>query len=202
MDDLTSRLAAKLREVLEFFNDAPRFSLRNNRRRDSYQIAGEIDLLLEEADGSAPPPAPSIPSDTALNVRMSDAKSYTPLQMEAALCAWEWMLEHQSLGADNTDLWEAMGASAMRNCSIQAGCIALLVHEHMEAQGYEFIGAYDWEFVPSILERLDWRALANDNQYHLVPYRPDVAALFVVVLTADMATHPPSHRLFFKRGAA
>ena len=209
---MTARLTTKLREALEFFNDHPNFSLRFDRARTSYKIAGEIDKLLAEIrDEPASPPAPELraevgepdlPTDAALQVRFADTKSFTPYQMEAALCAWEWMLENQSLGESNTELWEGLGASGMRSCSQQAGAIALQVYEHMEQQGYEFIGAYDWEFIPEVLVRLDWRKLSDDNQYARAPYRPDIAALFAAIFAADLASHPPPHRFFWKRDAA
>lgn len=54
MTDLTTRLVDKLRESLEFFNDAPRFSLRRDRRRNSYQMAAEIEGLLKAYLVSSP----------------------------------------------------------------------------------------------------------------------------------------------------
>ncbi len=35
----------------------------------------------------------------------------------------------------------------------------------MTALNYELVSAYDWEFVLGVLRRLDWRKLAEDNQY-------------------------------------
>ncbi|NMN06740.1 MULTISPECIES: sigma factor-like helix-turn-helix DNA-binding protein [unclassified Novosphingobium] len=37
---------ALLREALDFFNDRPRFSLRRDRSRNSYELASRIDALL------------------------------------------------------------------------------------------------------------------------------------------------------------
>lgn len=37
---------ALLREALDFFNDHPRFSLRRDRSRNSYELASRIDALL------------------------------------------------------------------------------------------------------------------------------------------------------------
>lgn len=190
--DLTTRLADKLREALEFFNDAPRFSLRRDRKRDSYQMAAEIDRLLRESfDG--PPPA-------AKPARMSDAPYYTPHQMEAALCAWEWVIDHAGAAEPRfpvvQELLDGIGFSAVRHCSMQAGCIALQVYEHMEARGYEFTGAYDWEFVPAVLAILDWQKLADDNQFHGEPYQPNPQDLFAVIYAADRCSRAPGTRLF------
>jgi hypothetical protein len=206
MDDHTSRLVAKLREALEFFNDHPNFSLRFDRARTSYKIAAEIDKLLKDVGGDVPPAAPDLPSDKALQVRASDATSYTPLQMEAALCAWEWALEntkHAVFLNDDETLFESVGTGAMRHCSIQAGQIALQVYDRMEAKGVEFIGAYDWEFVPEVMVRLDWLKLCDDNQYHREPYYPDIDALLAAILTADKArTTEPADRMFQRKRVA
>lgn len=123
-------------------------------------------------------------------------KEYTLLQMEAALCAWEWMLESRintnapDFEPDKFHEWrvqlencfEDYGSSAMRMIAIQAGGIALAVHELMESQKIEFHSAYDWEFVPGVLCQLDWRALAEDNQYAKGKYRPNASELLRVMM--------------------
>ena len=149
--------------------------------------------------------AATLPSDRALQVRMSDIASFTTLQMEAALCAWEWMLEntnHEVFANDGEPLFEEVGYAGMRHCSMQAGLIVLQVFDHMEAQGFGFIGAYDWEFVPAVLPRLDWCKLCSDNQYHREPYFPDVAAIFASMFAADKAARGPNERLFSRKAAA
>lgn len=204
--DLPARLVAKLREALEFFNDHPNFSLRFDRARTSYKIAADIDRLLKEMAGAAPPPAAS-PAEAptaappAKPARFAEATSYSPLQMEAALCAWEWMLGKWD-DALLKELWEGVGSSAMRFCSIQAGDIAHRTYEHMKAQGYEFIGAYDWEFVPDVLAKLDWSLLVDDNQFARAPYDPDVDVLFTAMVAADKSARPPGRRLFSKAAAS
>lgn len=128
--------------------------------------------------------------------KFRDTETFTTLQMEAALCAWEWMCEnrdHELL----KEYFEGLGSAAMRHCAMQAGDIALRVHEHMESQGYEFMNAYDWEFVPEVLRRLDWDKLTDDNQYTGEPYNPDIAAIFLAMVAADKAsTTDPSNRDF------
>jgi len=44
-----------LREALDLLNDAPRFSLRRDRRRDSYGLAGRIDAFLVQQTGKIAP---------------------------------------------------------------------------------------------------------------------------------------------------
>lgn len=118
--------------------------------------------------------------------KFRDTTSFTYIQMEAALCAWEWMLEntkHEIFGS----MFEDLGYSAMRMVAVQAGDIAARVHDHMEEQGYEYTSAYDWKFVPDVLLRLDWKALTEDNQYSGAPYQPDIHAIFVAMVAADKA---------------
>lgn len=205
MADLSARLAAKLREALEFFNDAPRFRLRRNPRRDSYQIATEIESLLRE-HGAGTPPAPGLPSDTAINpepARFSDRRSFTALEVEGALCAWEWMMDNRGRSAVMEEWFDRVGSAGMRMCSQQAGAIASRVYAHMEEHGYEFVGSYDWEFVPEVMSRLDWGALCSDNQYSRGVYDPNAADLFVTMLSADLAsTTDPGRRRFQRRDAA
>jgi len=162
------------------------------------------DQLMTAADSEAPLPFPDTVDDAYrmlldlddykdqhlfedveldfTNGKFSRREFFTALEMEAALCAWEWMLEnvkHQVFHG----IWEGLGYAAMRHCSYQGGAIALQVYDHMTALNYEFVSAYDWEFVPGVLRRLDWRKLAEDNQYSGEPYKPDVAAIFDDMLT-------------------
>lgn len=118
-------------------------------------------------------------------------KEYTHLQFEAALCAWEWMLENRidtnrpdfepdqfhQWRVDYEQVFEDFGTAAMRHCSIAAGCIALAVYDLMEAKGIEFHSAYDWEFVPAVMRRLDWRALVEHRQYNGEPYKPNASKI-------------------------
>lgn len=124
-------------------------------------------------------------------IRFSETKSFTPLQMEAALCAWEAMIEWRwndesakrnpdsfpEFQQDMNDQWEGIGIAGMRSVSIQAGHIAERVYALMERAGYEFHSAYDWEFVPAVLSRLDWAALCSDNQFNGPIYRPRLAPI-------------------------
>ena len=133
-------------------------------------------------------------------LKFRENELFTALQMEAALCAWEWMCENRD-GALLKEFFEGLGSSAMRHCSMQAGDIALQVHDHMTAQGYEFADAYDWEFVPSVLLKLDWEKLTDDNQYGGEPYRPDIHAIFLAMYAADKSREiDPIRRSFQKTG--
>ncbi|WP_378952140.1 hypothetical protein [Mesorhizobium sp. ANAO-SY3R2] len=154
--------------------------------------------IYDAANGETPGPkcryqAAVLALDSAVTppVKSRDRQFYTPLEMEAALCAWEFLLDHENLPEEKrvpaiAGAFGSMGYAAMRHVSMQAGAIALAVHDHMETNDYEHDGgSYDWDFVPSVLVKLDWLHLVQDNQYSGEPYRPDIPTLFELVL-ADL----------------
>ncbi|SPL65386.1 hypothetical protein [Ochrobactrum soli] len=133
-----------------------------------------------------------------MTTKFRDQQSFNHLQMEAALCAWEWMLENNTHEIFN-GMFDSHGYGAMRHCAMQAGDIANLVYKHMEVRGYEFVDAYDWEFVPGVLLRLDWEKLFMDNQYNEEPYQPDIHAIFCAMVSADLAAHTDPQRRSFQK---
>jgi hypothetical protein len=106
-------------------------------------------------------------------------------EIEAALCAWEWMNEKPQY-EKYAELWDAFGSPGMRMASVQAGKIVLTVHDLMEAKGFDYTTAYDFQFVPGVLEQLDWNTLVDNNQYGDSSYRPDPEPILVKM----MADHP------------
>ncbi|MBC2806605.1 hypothetical protein C3Y94_025985 [Rhizobium ruizarguesonis] len=119
--------------------------------------------------------------------KVSRREIFSPLEMEAALCSWEWMLENVKHPVFK-GIWEGLGYAAMRACATQAGTIVLAVYDHMTDLDYEFVTSYDWEFVPAVLELIDWKKLSDDNQYAGPIYQPDVPAMF-----RDMLTERPDN---------
>lgn len=98
------------------------------------------------------------------------------VNIEAALCSWEWILEK----ADDPRIdphFDGLGSPGMRMVSVQAGQIVLTVYDLMEARGLEFTFSYDFDFVPAVLDQLDWEKLTENNQYGDGTYRPDPAPL-------------------------
>jgi hypothetical protein len=89
------------------------------------------------------------------------------LRTEAALCIWEEMLdirwntplEPKPYVVDMVACWEDNGSSAMRSYAQDLAKDALAVfdligqHEGMEALD---MCAYDWEFMPAFVARVDW----------------------------------------------
>lgn len=115
--------------------------------------------------------------------KVRERRSFTPAEIDAALCAWEHMID-QSDNPLYAPFFEALGYSAMRACSIQAGLIVDAVYQQMQTEDYEFDAPFDWEFVPAVLTRLDWKALTEDNQFSGAPYRPDIEALLDAMIEA------------------
>lgn len=98
---------------------------------------------------------------------LSDPKrgSFSFLEMEAALCVWEWIIEQ---GLDTTGnafarsvvAWrEAVGTVEARHASYEIGRYCLAVYEKgKELAGPEAWGAipYDWEVIPAICQTIDF----------------------------------------------
>ena len=116
--------------------------------------------------------------------KFRDRKTFDAFEIEGALCAWEYMLS-RSEDEPYADLFKANGYGAMRMVSQQAGHICSQAYARMEARGYDFDGSYDWDFVPAILDRLDWSDLIDDNQYNGQPYEPDIDELLELAV-ADL----------------
>lgn len=162
-------------------------------------VAAEVDLigLVKEVKPG------DVYRDKGEATRFSDTRLYNYAQVEGALCVWEWMCEQRNQEGKGgheklNEIWDGFGAGSMRMCAVQAGDICDRTFKHMESLGYEFVGAYDWEFVPDLCSRLDWTALCDDNQYGQGKYDPNVDELLNVMITAEMATVEPGKRMFHK----
>lgn len=112
-----------------------------------------------------------------------DRKIYTMIEVDAALCAYEYMLDRMN-AAPIAPFWEAFGSAGMRACSPQAGRIVDAVYRQMQDEDYEFLECFDYEFVPAVLDRIDWKALTDDNQFTGQPYKPDIEDLFDTLVEA------------------
>lgn len=123
--------------------------------------------------------------------KFRDRESFTALQIEGALCAWEFMIDEMNLPdgkvsviPDFKSICDNLGMASLRCISMQAGAISCDVYAHMESQGYEFTMPYDWEFVPAVVRRLDWQKLIDDNQFAGAPYVADVATILAEMIAA------------------
>lgn len=88
------------------------------------------------------------------------ADSYTHLEVEAALCVWEYLNDVTLLDPSRQDpqwvaLRESVGSVELRHASIEIGIWALKVYDLCTERDPSFFDglAYDWEVVPAIVDR-------------------------------------------------
>lgn len=113
--------------------------------------------------------------------------AFTHLQMEAALCIWEAMIDRRREDADgSTSLdrtWSAFGTVHMRHVSIALAPMACQVWAALSEDQRETLIPYDWEFMPRFVGCLDFEA---DFDHGSVTYSGSkTAADFVSLLTTN-----------------
>lgn len=136
---------------------------------------------------------PTLPIPDAGSHKGHGVHTYTSAETEAALCAWEWILEHRDtkFKAD----FEAAGTSGMRLVAQQAGRIVHAVWEMLEgAQHYH--APFDFEFAPAVLENLPWDRVIENNRHGDGRYSPAVPALAFIVWSRQRSNfeHPRQAR--------
>lgn len=104
--------------------------------------------------------------------------SFTPLELEAALCVWEWIDSHSvgltdDVRADVLSLRQAIGAVEFRSRCGDIGRYCLKVYDHIPESAHEG-HAWDWEIIPAILETFDWARTTTP------PHPPEQCALLVI----------------------
>lgn len=135
--------------------------------------------------------------------RFANRESFSGTQVEGALCVYEWMMEMREDNRLIGEWWDGLGSPGMRMVSIQAGDICDRAFNHMDSMGYDFVAAYDFEFVPAICSMIDWDALCKDNQYDSGRYDPDINAMVITMIAADRARCcDPQRRSFQKKDKA
>jgi hypothetical protein len=87
-------------------------------------------------------------------------QSYSPLQVEAALCIWECWLDSvvaplRKPAPAFQRYWKSHGTAAMRHLSIELADYCLSVYDHISCE-VKYGHPYDWEVIPAILGTLDW----------------------------------------------
>jgi hypothetical protein len=87
-------------------------------------------------------------------------ESLTILEVEAALCVWEWVNEAtihwQNKQQPWVDLRDGVGSVSLRHASMQIGQWCLAVYDICTAQDRDFFEgySYDWEVIPLIMSLL------------------------------------------------
>jgi len=85
---------------------------------------------------------------------------YSPLEMEAALCVWEDLLERCNPLSPRYDgnvnnVWAQLGAVEFRHASIDLGRYCLKVYDLIPEDTRDG-HSYDWDIIPAILSTIDW----------------------------------------------
>lgn len=87
-------------------------------------------------------------------------RTYNNLQVEAALCVWEAMLEMRASNAAMNATWEMHGTVTMRHHAMDIGVWVEAAYEDIrdESDATDHWGgcSYDWEIVPAILSFIEW----------------------------------------------
>ena len=129
---------------------------------------------------------------------MSRREVYSAFEVESSLCVMEWICEQDASKSDAThhkvirELYENYGTAAMRFIAIQAGCIVVELYQYCETDGNPFAHlitddfSFDWDFVPLMCKHLDWRELADNNQYGKGDWTVDPKE-FLAIMTAKRA---------------
>jgi hypothetical protein len=85
---------------------------------------------------------------------MTTAKPvYTFLEMEAALCVWEAMLEASD--AHFRAYWEKVGTCELRSTVPVIGAWCVEVEKHLDRDLLND-KPYDWEIIPAMVRTIDW----------------------------------------------
>ncbi|WP_062227624.1 hypothetical protein [Aureimonas frigidaquae] len=101
-------------------------------------------------------------------------KEYSHLEMEAALCVWEEL--NQLTDRKQPEVCrvrENIGSVELRHASIEIGKRALEIYDQLDQDLLDGI-AYDWEFIPDVVDMIDWEQFPNG---HLPPAKPAADSL-------------------------
>jgi hypothetical protein len=90
---------------------------------------------------------------------MAKPESFTRLEVEAALCVWEWICEVTVCAEEGKDLknWtelrEGVGSAELRYQSVTLGQWCLKIYDICKARDEDIFDgmAYDWEVIPEIM---------------------------------------------------
>jgi hypothetical protein len=158
-----------------------------NEAEEKYQ-----GLASQKPAGTANADPTSI-AKISIHVGFDTTTSSVARLLEGALCAWEWMLENQD--SDNLkELWSTHGTAAMRHCAMRAGDLANRVYQLMTSKSIEFADAYDFEFVPAVMHRLDWPQLTESYLYNRDKYEPDLNLILTNMMSAMTSFVTPKDR--------
>jgi hypothetical protein len=85
-----------------------------------------------------------------------DHAIYTLDHMETACAIWEDMLERRVTLPLLDDAWGNYGTCAMRTEAATLAVYACQVWATMTLDEMDVVTPYDWEFIPSLINRVEW----------------------------------------------
>ncbi|CAB4158741.1 hypothetical protein UFOVP706_27 [uncultured Caudovirales phage] len=115
-------------------------------------------------------------------------KIYTFLQLEAALCIWEWFCERgfgaSSIANPLPDVWEAArsdeGTVAMRlHVTPALADVALAVYEKVEEDVTDNLcWSYDWDYIPWVCSQIEAIEIKHNAQREsVITFKPSTDEL-------------------------
>ena len=154
-------------------------------------------------------PRPCYPQET--DGTPQGPKAYTALEMEAALCAWEFLMDNdvrsgcigeipdtatpfQKFISECMDGW---GYAQMRYAARMLGTYIPRVYDAYEKAYGDYDDAYDWEFVPAVIKALPLEEVFEAGAYkreYAWPHPSDVVEVMGRGQAAHLAHSSGPHR--------
>lgn len=129
---------------------------------------------------------------------MTNERTYSEFEVDAALCVWEWLLDMNVASHDATPesptystfltirpLFENYGYGGMRMSAKQAGLIVAAAFIEYEKHVPDYDMSFDWDWVPMVCSYLNWEYLVDNNQYGDGKYTPDVEELVAIIIASQ-----------------
>lgn len=113
----------------------------------------------------------------------NDKTQFSLDHVEAALCAWEWMIEHHLRNNSNSGL-DAVGTATLRLWCAELGPYIDEVYKLMDYDIRSDV-PFDWEIVPRIMERIEFIGGNREHQY-ITPSARSMATMVEGDLTSEV----------------
>ncbi|XHE14388.1 hypothetical protein PCC82_06540 [Agrobacterium deltaense] len=126
---------------------------------------------------------------------MEKRGNFSFLEMEAALCVWEWMLD---VGAKNVERWrEAIGTAEARQTCFAIGRYCLEIYDlgkKMDGPNAWDGLSFDWDVIPAICETI---LFADDGGHHFHEDNAEVAQFALHKVSNPRDAQPQEAEKFY-----
>ena len=109
--------------------------------------------------------------------------TYSYLEAEAMLCAWEALLDQHHRAVESRavrEAWKACGAVQMRHHAMALGPFIVAVYDAIPTDVRDAGHSYDWEIVPASLDQVEWDEY-RPGHYTLPDIKKATAAVAAVL---------------------